>query len=477
MLPIFETVKHYTIVIEPTLDLRRLMFVASEHDRLYMLPHAIVILTLEICLRYFEFQKLSWSESRQMAGNSTRRPKLGLTLLGILAASAAGYGVWYELAGSVKPVAAQDASTQAATRIPVTSFEVKKTDFPVHVYGLGVVSPFKTVTVKSRVDGQITKVFFKQGQMVKEGDPLLEIDQRPYTAALEQAVAKKAQDEANLKNDQLNLQRFEQLMTQKFETEQNLDTQKALVDQMTAQVKGDQAAIDNAQTNLGYTSIKAPISGRTGFRLVDPGNIVHAADTTGIVTIAQLQPIAVVFTEPEEQLQAIAKAYDSGVVPVEALTSDGTKTLSQGRLAIMDNSVSQATGTISLKARFDNQDNALWPGLSVNTRMLIDTLKQVIVVPQDGVQHGPSGLFAYVIGNNGKVGVRPIKVSQSGDNSAVIAEGLNVGDRIVVAGQSRLSDGALVEEKPQAAANAPTTEASATPAQANPSQVKTGSAD
>jgi membrane fusion protein, multidrug efflux system len=407
-----------------------------------------------------------------MTGNPTRRPTIGLTLFGVFAIAAAGYGVWYELAGGVKPVAAQSASTQVAAKIPVTSFEVKKANFPVHVYGLGVVSPFKTVTVKSRVDGQIIKVFFKQGQMVKEGDPLLEIDQRPYTAALEQAVAKKAQDEANLKNDQLNLQRFEQLMTQKFETEQNLDTQKALVDQMTAQVKGDQAAIDNAQTNLGYTSIKAPISGRTGFRLVDPGNIVHAADTTGIVTIAQLQPIAVVFTEPEEQLQAIAKAYGAGEVPVEALTSDGTRTLSQGRLAIMDNSVSQATGTISLKARFDNQDNALWPGLSVNTRMLIDTLKQVIVVPQDGVQHGPSGLFAYVIGNDGKVGVRPIKISQSGDMNAVVAEGLNVGDRIVVAGQSRLFDGAMVEEKPPTAANAPTTEASATPAQA-----KTGSAD
>jgi membrane fusion protein, multidrug efflux system len=407
-----------------------------------------------------------------MTGNPTRRPTIGLTLFGIFAIAAAGYGVWYELAGGVKPVAAQSALTQAATRIPVTSFEVKKANFPVHVYGLGVVSPFKTVTVKSRVDGQITKVFFKQGQMVKEGDPLLEIDQRPYTAALEQAVAKKAQDEANLKNDQLNLQRYEQLMTQKFETEQNLDTQKALVDQMTAQVKGDQAAIDNAQTNLGYTSIKAPISGRTGFRLVDPGNIVHAADTTGIVTIAQLQPIAVQFTEPEEQLQSITKAYDAGEVPVEALTSDGTRTLSQGKLTIMDNSVSQATGTISLKARFDNKDNALWPGLSVNTRMLIDTRKQVIVVPQDGVQHGPAGLFAYVIGDDGKVSVRPIKVSESGDSNAIVAEGLNVGDKIVVAGQSRLFDSALVDAKPPTASNAPMTSASATA-----SQAKTGSAD
>jgi membrane fusion protein, multidrug efflux system len=178
------------------------------------------------------------------------------------------------------------------------------------------------------------------------------------------------------------------------------------------------------------------------------------------------------FTEPEEQLQEIAKAYDAGEVPVEALTSDGTRTLSQGRLAIMDNSVSQATGTISLKARFENKDNALWPGLSVNTRMLIDTLKQVIVVPQDGVQHGPSGLFAYVIGGDGKVNARPIKISQSGDSNAVVSEGLNVGDKIVVAGQSRLFDGAMVEERPAAPANAAVTDASA----AAP-QPKTGSAD
>ncbi|WLB66245.1 efflux RND transporter periplasmic adaptor subunit [Bradyrhizobium japonicum] len=410
------------------------------------------------------------------------RPKLSVALFGILAIAAVAYGVWYELLGGVEPAAAaaQSAASQAAAKIPVSSFVVKKADFPVRAYGLGVVSPFKTVTVKSRVDGQITKVFFKQGQMVKEGDPLLEIDQRPFTAALEQAVAKKAQDEANLRNDRLNLERFQKLAKQQFETQQNLDTQQALVDQMTAQVKGDQAAIDNAQTNLGYTSIKAPISGRTGFRLVDPGNIVHAADTTGIVTIAQLQPIAVQFTEPEEQLQAIDKAFDAGEVPVEALTSDGTRTLSQGRLVVMDNSVNQATGTISLKARFDNKDNALWPGLSVTTRMLIDTRKDVVVVPQDGVQHGPSGLFAYVIGDNGKVSARPIKVSQSGDANAVVSEGLNVGDRIVVAGQSRLFDGALVEEAPAAASIAPTTNASTEVAQVKSgttSGTKTGSAD
>src|ERR1700743_1602241 len=204
-----------------------------------------------------------------MAGNLTRRPTLGLTLFGILAIAAVGCGAWYEFVGGVKPVAAsaQSASSQAVARVPVTSFEVKKADFPVHVYGLGVVSPFKTVTVKSRVDGQITKISFKQGQMVKEGDPLLEIDQRPYTAALEQATAKKAPDEANLKNDQLNLQRYTTLAKQQFETAQNLDTQQALVDQMIAQVKGHPGPIDNAQPNLGYTPIKAPISGRMGFRL------------------------------------------------------------------------------------------------------------------------------------------------------------------------------------------------------------------
>jgi membrane fusion protein, multidrug efflux system len=409
-----------------------------------------------------------------MAGNLMRRPTLGPSVSAILAIGAVACCAWYALVGGVAPVAAAaQGATEAQAKIPVTSFEVKKTDFPVHAYGLGVVSPFRTVTVKSRVDGQIMAVHFKQGQMVKEGDLLVEIDQRPYTAALDQATAKKAQDEASLKNDQLNLERYQKLAVQKFETEQNLDTQQALVDQMTAQVKGDQAAIDNAKTNLDYTQIKAPISGRLGFRLVDPGNIVHAADTTGIVTIAQLQPIAVVYTAPEEQVQAIAKAYEEGEVPVDALSSDGTKTLSHGRLAIMDNSVSQATGTISLKARFDNKDNALWPGLSVNTRMLIDTLKQVIVVPQDGVQHGPSGLFAYVIGDNGKVGVRPIKVAQSGDANAVISEGLNVGDKIVIAGQSRLFDGALVDDKPAAVTAAPMADGVAAVTQAG----KTGSAD
>jgi membrane fusion protein, multidrug efflux system len=371
--------------------------------------------------------------------------------LAILLVGAAGYGGWRYLGNGAAPASKPDAKTaQAPAKVPVTFTLVKKADYPVHTYGLGAVMPLKTVTVRSRVDGEITRILFKQGQTVKQGDPLVEIDKRPYQAALDQAVAKKAQDEANLRNDQLNLQRFQNLAEKSFESKQDLDTQQALVDQVKALIEGDQAAIDNAETNLSYTTIKAPITGRTGFRLIDAGNIVHATDAAGIVTIAQLQPISVQYTAPQGQLPAITKAFDGGTVPVEALSSDGTATLSKGRLLVIDNAVNQATGTISLKARFDNLDNTLWPGLSVDTRMLVDTLSGVIVVPDDVVQHGPAGLFAYVIGDDGKVSAKPIKVSQSGDGSAVVTDGLAVGQKVVVEGQSRLQNGALVDAKPMA---------------------------
>jgi len=367
--------------------------------------------------------------------------------LAIAVVAAAGYGGWRHYSAQVAAQQAADAAkaNSAVVKIPVTYTNVTKADYAVHTYGLGTVSPFKTVTLRSRVDGEITRVLFKQGEMVKQGDPLVEIDKRPYQAALDQAVAKKAQDEATLKNDKLNLQRFQNLATQSFASKQDLDNQQALVDQATAQIQGDQAAIDNAQTNLSYTTIAAPFSGRTGFRLIDPGNIVHASDANGIVTIAQLQPIAVQFTEPQDSLPAISKAHDAGEVSVDALSSDGQTTLSRGRLAVIDNSVNQATGTISLKARFDNKDNALWPGLSVTTRMHVDTLKQVIVVPEDVVQHGPNGLFAYVIGDGDKVSAKPIKVSLSGDGYSVVTDGLAVGDKAVVEGQSRLQPGSVVE--------------------------------
>ena len=329
--------------------------------------------------------------------------------------------------------------------IPVTVVRVQKTDFPVYLNGLGTVQPYDTVTVRSRVDGQIIKVAFRQGQMVKEGDTLVQIDPRPYQAALDQVVSKKEQDEANLKNAKLNLERYASLAQKDYASKQQVDTQQATVDQLAAQIRGDQAAVENAQTQLSYTTIKAPLSGRTGFRLIDPGNIVHASDQSGIVTIVQLQPISVVFTAPEEEVPQINKALEKGAVPVKALSSDGIKTLSEGRLAFVNNEVDQASGTIRMKATFGNKDNVLWPGLSVSTRLLVDTLNQVATVPDNAVQRGPNGLYAFVIGDDNKADVQAIKVSQSGDGVSVIEEGLTPGQKVVVAGQYRLQVGSLTQ--------------------------------
>jgi multidrug efflux system membrane fusion protein len=369
----------------------------------------------------------------------------GVVVLAVILAGA--YAAWHSYAGKA-------ADTQAGTRsaagpaagsapIPVTVATVQKADFPVYLNGLGTVQPYQTVTVRSRVDGQITKVDFRQGSMVKEGDVLVEIDPRPYKAALDQAVAKKAQDEANLANAKRDLDRYASLKD--FASRQQVDTQQALVEQLTAQVAGDQAAIENAQTQVDYTTIKAPLSGRAGFRTVDPGNIVHASDQTGIVTIVQLQPISVVFTAPEEEIPRINKALQAGDIPVKALSSDGLRTLAEGRLAVVNNQVDQATGTIGMKATFANKNDELWPGLSVATRVLVDTLKQAVVVPDDAVQRGPDGLYVFVVADDNKVGMQPVTVSQSDQGQSVVAHGLTVGQKIVVAGQYRLQAGSLVK--------------------------------
>jgi multidrug efflux system membrane fusion protein len=343
---------------------------------------------------------------------------------------------------------------QMSAAIPVTFAQVQIGDFPVYLNGLGIVQPYNTVTVRSRVDGEVTKVAFRQGQMVTEGDILVQIDPRPYQAALDQALAKKAQNEASLKDAQLNLQRYGSLAKQDFASHQQLDTQQATVDQLIAQIKGDQAAIDNAQTQVSYTIIRSPLTGKTGFRLVDPGNIVHASDTTGIVTIVKLQPISVVFTAPEDDVPQINKALAAGMVPVEALRSDGLKTLSQGHLALVNNEVDQASGTIRMKATFENTDNVLWPGLSVSTRLLADTLKHVTVVPADAVQRGPNGLYAFVVGDGNKAEMRDVKVDQEGNGQSVISQGLSPGEKVVITGQYRLQQGALVE--PAEAKSSPT---------------------
>jgi multidrug efflux system membrane fusion protein len=337
---------------------------------------------------------------------------------------------------------------KATPAIPVAFAQVQKADFPVYLNGLGTVEPYQTVTVRSRVDGQITKIAFKQGQMVKKGDILVLIDPRPYQALLDQALAKKAQDEATLKEARLNLQRYVGLVKTEAVSQQILDTQQALVDGLIAQIQGDQAVIGNAQTQVAYTTIRSPLDGKTGFRLVDTGNIILASATTGtpgIVTIVQLQPISVVFTAPEDDVPEINKALAAGTVPVEALSSDGLKVLSQGHLALINNAVDPASGTIGMKATFENADGALWPGLSVSTRLLVDTLKQVTVVPVAAVQHGPDGLYAYVIDPSNKVAMRAIVAGQEGDGQSVVLKGLSPGEKVVTAGQYRLQNGALVE--------------------------------
>jgi multidrug efflux system membrane fusion protein len=383
-----------------------------------------------------------------------RRWPLVVVLIAVALGGYFGWRHFYASGAGAASAGATKTGGPAQAAVPVTLVAVQTADFPVYLYGLGTVEPYDTVTVQSRVDGEVTKVDFKQGQMVKEGDILAEIDPRPYQAVLDQAQARKVQDEASLKDAMLNLQRYNTLAKQDFASRQQLDTQQAKVNQLAAQIKGDQAMIDSAQTQVTYTTIRAPLAGKTGFRLVDPGNVVHAAGTTGIVTIVKLQPISVVFTAPEEDVPQINKALAAETVPVDALSSDGLKTLSRGRLALVNNEVNQASGTISMKATFANTDDALWPGLSVATRLLVDTLKQATVVPTDAVQHGPNGLYVFVAGDDNKVALQTIKVGQEGDGQSVVLQGVSGGQKVVVAGQYRLQQGTLVQP---AEANAPAT--------------------
>ncbi len=365
----------------------------------------------------------------------------------VVALALGGYLGWRHLYGSDAGTASPDAakSLPATAPIPVTIAQAKKADFPVYLNGLGAVEPYQTVLIRSRVDGAVIKVAFKQGQMVKVGDVLVEIDPRPYQAALDQALAKKAQDEASLSDAKLDLGRYAGLAKQDAIALMKFNTQQATVDELTAQIKGDQASIDNAQTQVDYTTIRAPLTGKTGFRLVDAGNIVHAADTTGIVTIVQLTPISVVFTAPEEHVPEINKALAAGATPVIALSSDGLTTLSQGRLAVVNDAIDPASGTIGMKATFQNTDDALWPGLSVETRLLVDTLKQVTVVPDEAVERGPNGLYVFIVGSDNKVEMRDITVGEEGDGQSVVSMGLTPGETVVTSGQYRLVQGSLVQ--------------------------------
>src|SRR5882757_460911 len=364
----------------------------------------------------------------------------------ILAAAlvAAGYFGWQRFGANHASLAenAQKRSGPARTAVPVKIAAVEKSDFPVYLTGLGTVQGFNTVVVRTRVDGQIDKIAFKEGQLVNQGDLLAQIDPRPFQAALDQAKAKKAQDEANLANANLDLQRFTRLG--EFATRQQTDTQRSTVAQLTAQIAADDAAIFNAQTQLDYATVKAPFSGIAGLRQVDVGNIVNASTQTGIVSIAQIEPITVIFTAPEEQLPDIKDALATAPPKVIAMSTDGKRMLSTGVLALINNQVDTTSGTIRLKAVFDNKDHALWPGQSVSTRLLIKTLKDVAVVPDDAVQHGANGLYAYSVNSENKAELRWIKVTNSIDGRSVVDEGLSPGQQVITAGQYKVQPGALV---------------------------------
>lgn len=389
----------------------------------------------------------------------SRSRTIGWVLL-IAAVGAAGYFGWQKFHGENQAAPAESAQKRNPARIavPVKIAPVEQADFPVYLTGLGIVQGFNTVVVRTRVDGQINKIDFKEGELVKRGDTLVEIDPRPFQAALNQANAKKAQDEANLANANLDLQRFTKLG--EFATRQQTDTQRSTVLQLTAQIEADAAAVFNAQTQLDYATVKAPISGIAGLRLVDVGNIVNAATQTGIVTIAQIEPITVIFTAPEEQLPDIKAALAVAPPKTIALSTDGKRVLSTGTLALINNQVDTTSGTIRLKAVFDNKDHALWPGQSVSTRLLVRTLNNATVVPDDAVQHGTDGLYAFSVNQENKAEFRKIKVTQSIDGRSVVDEGLSPGQQVITAGQYKVSPGTLVS----------TAVASSDPAQAKVSQ-------
>jgi multidrug efflux system membrane fusion protein len=355
----------------------------------------------------------------------------------------AGYGIWH--------YSHQRQQTQRFTRnattdgpVPVVAAAAKLADVPVYLDGVGTVRALNTVTVRPQVDGKLLNVTYKEGQDVTRGFVLAQIDPVIYQAAYDQSVAKKAQDEAQLANAKLDLTRYAGLAASNSIARQQYDTQKATVAQFEAQVKLDQAAIDNAKAMLDYTTIRAPIAGRTGIRQVDEGNLVHSTDATGIVVITQLKPIAVLFTLPQQQLAAVTRATANGELPVDVFGADNKTVIDKGVLKVIDNQVDPTTGTIKLKAEFSNDQLQLWPGQFANVRLLINTLKQVVVIPTAAVQRGPNGTFAYTVQSDNKVAVRPVTVAQQDENQAVISRGVNADERVVTTGFARLTAGAEV---------------------------------
>src|SRR4051794_10937215 len=327
---------------------------------------------------------------------------------------------------------------------PVLAAGAVVSDVPIYLDAVGNTRALNTVTVRPQVGGQIVKIGFKEGQDVTKGFVLADIDPRTYQAQYDQAIATKAKDEATLANARIDLDRYIKLAAANSGSKQQADTQKALVAQLEAQVQGDTAAIDNTRTMLSYTKITSPIDGRTGIRMVDEGNLVQANDTTGIVTITQVRPISVLFNLPQQQFQQVNAAFSKGPLRVDAMGADNRTAIDQGSLQVIDNQMDQTTGTIRMKAEFPNARLQLWPGQFINIRVLVETLKQVVVVPTSAVQRGPNGTFVYVVDEESKVGVRPVTVNQQDDSGAVFPGGRKPDERVVTPGFTRLPNGTRV---------------------------------
>ena len=398
---------------------------------------------------------------------------LWILILGVIAA-----GVWYfrgarsssQAADSTVPGAASKGKGGAGAgsggfAVPVIVATAQRGDLPVYFNGLGTVTAFNTVTVRSRVDGQLISVAFKEGQFVHEGDLLAQIDPRPFQVQLEQALGQLAKDQAQRRDAEVNLERFKLLFKEGVIPQQQLDTQAALVGQFDGAIASDQATINNAKLQLTYSHITAPISGRIGLRLVDAGNIVHASDTNGLLVITQLQPVSVIFSLPQDQLPMVNAKLRSGVqLPVDAYDRDDTARIATGKLQTIDNQIDVTTGTYKLKSIFSNEDNALFPNQFVNVHLLVDTKRNLIIVPVAAIQRGPQGTYVYAAGSDNTAKIRSVTIAQTTGDNVGLNAGLNPGDVVVIDGQDKLQDGSKINPSPVTGANGPARSSAPSPA-------------
>src|SRR5713101_5580815 len=383
-------------------------------------------------------------------------PSKGHWWLWVLVLGVVAFGGWYYYSSRSASQAANSAAPGTASKgkggsgagglvVPVVVAAAQRGDLPVYFNGLGTVTAFNTVTVRSRVDGQLISIAFKEGQFVHEGELLAQIDPRPFQVQLAQALGQLAKDQAQRRDAEVNLERFKLLFKEGVIPQQQLDTQAALVGQFDGAIASDQSQIDNAKLQLTYSRITAPISGRIGLRLVDAGNIVHASDTNGLLVITQLQPISVIFSLPQDQLPVVNGKLRSGAqLVVDAYDRDDTAKIASGKLQTIDNQIDPTTGTYKLKSIFANTDNVLFPNQFVNVHLLVDTKRNLTIVPAPAIQRGPQGTYVYLVGNDNKVKIRTVAVALTAGNSVGLSTGLNPGDVVVIDGQDKLQDDSKV---------------------------------